>query len=132
MKTLILILLLLWLPGCKSQPESFDRKFLALHSLNSQETGLFAIRQGKSRDEVLKSLGPPLRKRGDTAPAGPSPSWGPQEGLESLIGLGAPYEEWLYRDGGYDYYVWFATRTGQPQSQWVVMAVAKYPTGAVF
>jgi len=124
------IVLVLLLTGCNSQSVSFDKKFFALFTLDSNESGLHPIEKGKSRSDVLKKLGSPLQKREDTVPG--VPIMGPQEGLDSLIEPGSPYEEWLYRKDGYDYYIWFSTTTGQPESQWVVMAIAKYETGSAF
>lgn len=103
---------------------------MAFHSLDSLETGLVPITHSAARNEVIDRLGQPVRKQVSRLPEGPF--LGPQEGLESVLGPDSLYEEWLYGEGGYNYYVWFGTTTGQERNEWVVVAVAKYPTGAVF
>lgn len=109
---------------------SFDTTYFALLSLDSEEAGFFPVQKGKSRDQVLESLGSPFLKLENNLPTGPFS--GPQQGLESVIGFGSSYEEWLYRDSGSDYFIWFATTAEQPKDQWVVVAAAKFPTDAVF
>ncbi len=125
MKKLISFLILFSLVGC----QSFDSKFWMLHSLSPSENGFFEVKRRKMRKDILKTLGEPLQKGLHKLPE--EPFMGPQEGLQSVIREGTTYEEWIYKNKGYDYYVWFSVEK-ELKSQRFVIAVARYPTGAVF
>ncbi len=114
MKHIICVSLALFFTSCNL---TFDGKFAK-------------VQRGLSRLEVEKLVGEPNATRNDVVPD--RPYWGPTEGLASVIGNHAPYEEWQYKDSQYDYYIWFSTTEGKPKEEWVVIGKAKYPQGAVF
>ena len=115
MKYFIILLLTLIFVGFNCS--SFDENF-------------YKVQTGHSRDQVRLLLGDPnLRIDGIVRQ---KDYWGPQEGLESIIGTGMPYEEWQYKNNKYDYYIWFSSTTRKPKSNWLVIDKAKYPEGALF
>ena len=115
MKYLFIHLLVLLLVSCDW--ESFEEKFSK-------------VQIGHSREQVTQLLGDPNMKKDDTVPKGPY--FGPQKGLESMIGPGSSYEEWQYKNNKRDYFIWFSTTSAKPKSQWVVVNKADYPEGVVF
>ena len=114
MKHIICVSLALFFTSCNL---TFDGKFSK-------------VQRGLSRLEVKKLIGEPNATRSDIVPD--RPYWGPTEGIASVIGNNAPYEEWQYKDSQYDYYIWFSTTEDKPKKEWVVIGKAKYPQGAVF
>ncbi len=88
------------------------------------------VQPGFSRDQVTKLLGAPYLKREGSVPD--RPYWGPQEGLLSIIGPNALYEEWQYQVQDHNYLIWFSSTDEKPTAQWVVINKGNYPKGAVF
>ena len=58
--------------------------------------------------------------------------FGPQEELIGLVPFGTTVEEWVFRIGDDNFYVWFGGEPDQPAADWTVIAVARYPVDAVF
>ena len=88
------------------------------------------VKPGQSRSDVSAALGEPAEINQHEMPEGLFS--GPSEGLISELEPGAPFEEWIYRQDGQDYYIWFASDSGEPQENWQVTLTANYPEGAVF
>ena len=96
----------------------------------SFEGGFSKVESGASRTEVNSILGAPDERREMRLPEGSF--WGPQEDLSTVLKPGTPFEEWVYHRDGYDYYVWFASPTGEPREDWKVVQKASCPEDAVF
>ncbi len=112
MRFFLLLFLVVSLSSC-----SFESKF-------SQ------VKPGLTRSEIKNLLGDPMViQNGVTTD---QPFWGPQEGLDGILGVGAPFEEWLYKEGDQNYYIWFGAKSGKPKSSWLVIRNNKYPEGVVF
>jgi hypothetical protein len=90
----------------------------------------FAIEPGATREEVEARIGPPDSRQELAFPS--EPFFGPGEGLSAVLEPGAPYEEWFYRRGEMDYYVWFSAPPDDPGGAWGVIMAASYPADAVF
>lgn len=88
------------------------------------------IGEGASKEDVIASLGEPLRTQEFILPA--EPFFGPQEGLAALLPPGTVVEEWVYERGEEDLYIWFAGEEGQAQEDWRVVAKGSYPRDAVY
>jgi len=113
-KPLVWLLLAFGLIGCNP---SFDQRYAK-------------VQHGLSRDQVTKLLGDPYLKKEGSVPD--RPYWGPQEGLLSIIGPNASYEEWQYQVKDHNYFIWFSSTDGKPKELWIVIKNANYPKGAVF
>ena len=92
--------------------------------------GFVKVKVSDTRGYIRELLGTPHRQESSHLPGGPS--WGPTEGLESILQPGAPYEQWQWFDARDTYYVWFAARNQEPFEEWLVVAKGRHPTGAVF
>ncbi len=88
------------------------------------------VRIADTREGILALLGEPEVQERSQVPNGPY--WGPTEGLLSILGHGAPYEQWKWFDESNTYYVWFSSKSQRPPEQWLVVAKGHHPTGAVF
>ena len=94
-------------------------------------SGRFAeVSVSDTREHVRELLGEPEGRERSHIPSGHY--WGPTEGLASILQPGAPYEQWQWSDERDTYLVWFASNSEQPPEEWLVVAKARYPTGAVF
>lgn len=85
---------------------------------------------GSVRAEVRARLGEPDRRREFKLPA--TPFLGPQESLAGRVPAGTLVEEWVYREGDEERYVWFSGAADQPRNRWRVIATGRYPAGAVY
>jgi hypothetical protein len=85
---------------------------------------------GSLPEDVRMRLGEPDRKAEFKMPA--TPFSGPQESLTGLVPEGALVEEWVYREGDEERYIWFSGAEDQPRDRWQVIETARYPAGAVF
>lgn len=85
---------------------------------------------GFSRDEVIEVMGEPSTIQDFVLPD--EPFFGPQEGLERLIPPGTVVEEWIYELDEEVMYIWFASESGLPREEWLVIEIGVYPVGAVF
>jgi hypothetical protein len=85
---------------------------------------------GFVRAEVRARLGEPDRRREFKMPS--TPFFGPQESLAGRVPAGTSVEEWVYREGDEERYVWFAGAEDQPGDRWRVIATGRYPAEAVY
>jgi hypothetical protein len=85
---------------------------------------------GMSRDDVRAAMGTPERTRDDRVAV----CWGPQEALWSVLREGDPYEEWVWTDGAWLTYAWFAAPPGTQSEReaWKVVWVAVGRTDVVY
>ncbi|HET6371234.1 MAG TPA: hypothetical protein VFG95_08555 [Nitrospiria bacterium] len=89
-----------------------------------------AVDTGSMRADVRARMGEPEQVREFKLPEGPF--FGPQESLAGLVPAGTLVEEWVYRVGNDELYVWFAGAEGEAKDQWRVLETARYPAGAVY
>jgi len=87
---------------------------------------------GMSRDEVRAEMGEPERTRDDRERG--VPSFGPGEGLSSVLDEGDAYEEWVWTDDKWEMYAWFAAPRGTQAERgtWKVVWVAVGRTDVVY
>ena len=83
-----------------------------------------------SRTVVSACLGQPAEVNEYELPT--TPFFGPSESLASTLEPETPIEEWIYHDDENSFYLWFASRTGEPKEQWRLIEKAMYPKDAVF
>jgi len=85
---------------------------------------------GMTRDEVRADMGDPDRTQDGTV----GPCWGPQEALWAVLGEGTAYEEWVWTDGKWVMYAWFAASGGTTgnRSAWTVVEVGVGRTDVVY
>jgi hypothetical protein len=89
------------------------------------------VEPGMSRTEVEALLGAPEEVQEIRIPED-GHFWGPQESLTTMLGPGAPFEQWTYQRGDYSYCVCFASPAGEPKENWLVIFKAQWDTNAVF
>ena len=99
-------------------------------SCSADEPTAGEVEVGFTRDKVVEIMGQPDATQEFILPN--EPFFGPQEGLASLLPAGTLVEEWVYELDEEVLYVWFASETGEAQEEWLVVATAVYPAGAVF
>jgi len=116
MKQLFITFFLIILPvtGCA---ESFEEQFES-------------VAVGASRVSVEQKLGEARKTTSGRVPS--DPFWGPQEGLEAVLGAETEYEEWQYRSNNRIYLVWFGNKNDSRKQKWRVVGKTSYPEGAVF
>jgi len=85
---------------------------------------------GAAREEVRARLGEPDRRSEFKMPA--TPFFGPQESLAGRVPAGSLVEEWVYREGDEERYVWFSGAEDLPGDRWRVIATGRYPADAVY
>jgi hypothetical protein len=88
------------------------------------------VEVGSSPGSIMELLGSPDERSQHRLPDGPY--YGPSEGLVALLKPGDPFEEWVYLQDGWDYYVWFAGESSSLNGDWRVILTARYSHGAVF
>jgi hypothetical protein len=107
--------------------------FLALFvasSCSSTPSSPDEVEIGLSREEVVEVMGEPTTIQDFVLPS--EPFFGPQEDLVSLIPPGTVVEEWIYELEEEVMYVWFASESGLPRGEWLVIGTGLYPADAVF
>jgi hypothetical protein len=101
-----------------------------LGACHARDGGSVAVDTGSMRADVRARWGEPERVREFKLPEGHF--FGPQESLTGLIPAGTLVEEWVYRAGKEEMYVWFAGAEGEAKDQWRVIETGRYPAGAVY
>lgn len=107
------ILLAVVLVGCRGPDQTVDK-----------------LAVGQTRAEVRQTLGDPDRT--DEYPLPEAATFGPQEELSGKVPVGQPVEEWVYKRGDEEIYIWFAGQNGEEPGQWTVIHYAVYPAAAVY
>ena len=85
---------------------------------------------GASRTQIITCLLDPVETQTFVLPS--EPFFGPGEGLVSILEPGTPVEEWIFQDEDTNYYIWFASDSGEEKEDWRLVDKASYPIGVVF
>jgi len=89
-----------------------------------------AIKQGSSKEDVIKLYGKPDRTQEFIIPD--EPFFGPQENLIHLVPPGSAIEEWVYEAEDEELYIWFTGDSEEGRESWLVLDLGKYPKDAVY
>ena len=88
------------------------------------------LAQGSSKDDVITLYGEPDRTQVFLLPE--VPFFGPQESLINHVPSGTTIEEWVFEIGEEELYIWFTGDGDEPNEDWLVLDLGRYPKGAVY